>query len=43
MYGDVYCNCPLSGETFWYDWASYEDFCLRYGNFDKGRFYWVSA
>jgi hypothetical protein len=43
MYGDVYCNCPLSGEIVWYDWTSYDDFCKRYGNFDQGRFFWVST
>lgn len=43
-YGDVYVNCPLSGECLWYDWCSYEDFARRYlASYDKGRFFWVSA
>lgn len=39
--GDVYCNCPLSGECFWYDWCSHDSYVARYGNFDPGRFFWV--
>lgn len=42
-YGNVYLNCPLSGECFWYDWCSHTDYARRYGTFDTGRFIWVSA
>lgn len=41
--GDVYINCPLSGERFWYDWCSHTDYVNCYGGFDAGRFLWVSA
>jgi hypothetical protein len=41
--GDVFLNCPLSDDVFWFDWCSHEDFAKRYGNYDKGRFFWVSA
>lgn len=43
MMGDVFLNCPLSGDTFWFDWCSHEDFVKRYSTYDKGRFFWVSA
>lgn len=39
--GNVYLNCPLSGEVLWYDWCAHKDFACRYGNFDAGRFLWV--
>lgn len=41
--GDVYINCPLSGELLWYDWCSHEEYAKRYGIFDLGRFIWVGV
>ena len=43
MYGDVYINCPFSGELMWYDHCSHEDYANRYGIFDAGRFLWVGG
>lgn len=40
--GNVYLNCPLSGELLWHDYCSHEGFARRYGNYDKGVFIWVS-
>lgn len=41
--GDVYLKCPLSGEILWHDWCSHSDYVNRYGNYDMGRFLWVSV
>lgn len=41
--GDVYLNCPLSGECFWYDWCSHDEYVNRYSNYDAGRFLWVNT
>lgn len=42
-YGDVYLNCPLSGDTFWYDWCSLDTFRDKYlpPSVDMGRFFFV--
>ena len=42
QYGDVYCNCPMSGDTFWFDWCDYDTFVSKYvGGYDKGRFIFI--
>ena len=40
--GNVWLNDPLSGDCFWYDWCTHADYVRRYGNFDTGRFLWVT-
>ena len=43
-YGNVYMRCPASGETFWYDWCSFERFQAHYVfSFDFGRFLFVTG
>ena len=42
IYGDVYINCPLSGEVLWQDWTNLARFNEHYvASFDKGLFFFV--
>jgi hypothetical protein len=45
MYGDVYLKDPVSGECFWYDSCSHDDYVNRYAapQYDLGRFLWVGG
>lgn len=40
-FGDVYLRCPLSGETLWFDWMSYEAFQRKVASFPN--LLWVAA
>jgi hypothetical protein len=40
--GTVWLKDPSTGELLWYDWCTHADSVRRYGNYDVGRFLWVS-
>jgi len=42
-YGYVYLRDLVDDGVYWYDFCTHADYVNRYGNFDTGRFLWVSC